>query len=68
MVTKWSLVRVRSHIRVKNVQEILFGADKVRSHKTSWSHIRGSFVAGTTVPTYFGSAKCKAYVLKSVNR
>ena len=49
MVTKWSLVRVRSHIGVQNVQEILFGADKGWSHKTSRSHNRGSLVAGTTV-------------------
>ena len=48
-VTKWSLVRVRSHIGVRNVQEILFGVDKGLSHKTSRSHNRGSCVAGTTV-------------------
>ena len=40
---------VRSHIGVQNVQKILFGADKGRSHKTSRSLIRGSLVAGTTV-------------------
>ena len=40
---------VQSDIGVQNVQKILFGADKGRSHKTSRSHIRGSFVAGTTV-------------------
>ena len=31
------------------VQNILFGADKGRSHKTSRSYSRGSLVAGTTV-------------------
>ena len=31
VVTKWSLVRVRSHVGVKNVQEILFGVDKGQS-------------------------------------
>ena len=41
---------VRSDIGVQNVQKMLFGADKERSHKTSWSHNRGSFVAETTVP------------------
>ena len=40
---------VRSHIGVQNVQKILFGEDKGQSHKTSRSHNRGSFVAGTTV-------------------
>ena len=40
---------VRSDIGVQNVHKIPFGADKRRSHKTSRSHIRGSFVAGTTV-------------------
>ena len=40
---------VRSHIGVQDVQEILFGADKGRSHKTSQSYNRGSLVAGTTV-------------------
>ena len=35
--------------RVQNVLKILFGLDKGRSHKTSRSHNRGSFVAGTTV-------------------
>ena len=49
MVAGWSLVGVRSDIGVQNVQKILFGANKRRSHKTSRSHIRGSFVAGTTV-------------------
>ena len=48
-VTWWSLVGVRSHIGVQNVQKILFGADKGRSHKTSRSYNRGSLVAGTTV-------------------
>ena len=50
---------LRSDIGVQNVQKILFGADKGRSHKTSRSHNRGSFIAGTTVmsllrwrPTY----------------
>ena len=42
-------MRVRSDIGVQNVQEIPFGADKGRSHKTSRSHNRRSFVAGTTV-------------------
>ena len=44
-----SLVGVWSDIRVPNVRKILFRADKGRSHKTSRSHIRGSFVARTTV-------------------
>ena len=48
-VKKWSLVRVWSHIGVQNVQEILYGGDKWRSHKTSQSHNRGSLIAGTTV-------------------
>ena len=48
-VTGWSLMGVRSHIGVQNVQKILFGADKGRSHKTSRSYNRGSLVAGTTV-------------------
>ena len=48
-VTGWSLVGVRSDIRAQNVQKILFGVDKGRSHKTSRSLIRGSLVAGTTV-------------------
>ena len=40
---------VRSHIGVQNVQKILFGADKGRSHKTSRSYNRRSLIAGTTV-------------------
>ena len=40
---------VRSDIGVQNVLKILFGADKGRSHKTSRSHNKGSFVAGITV-------------------
>ena len=48
-VTVRSLVGVRSDIGVQNVHEILFGADKGRSHTTSRSHISGSFIAGTTL-------------------
>ena len=40
---------VQSHNGVQNVQKILFGAHKGRSHKTSRSYNRGSFIAGTTV-------------------
>ena len=40
---------VRSDIGVQNVQKILFGAEKGRSHKTSQSYNRGFLVAGTTV-------------------
>ena len=40
---------VRSDIGVQNVQKIQFGADKGQSHKTSRSHKRRSFIAGTTV-------------------
>ena len=43
------LVGVRSDIRVQTVHKIPFGVDKGQSHKTSRSHIRGSFVAWTTV-------------------
>ena len=42
---------VRSDIRVQNGKEILFGAYKGRSHKTSQSYNRGSLVVGTTVPS-----------------
>ena len=53
MVTRWSLVGVRSHIGVQNVLKILLGADKGRSHKTSRSYNMGSLVAGTTVAYSF---------------
>ena len=38
-----------THIGVQNIQEILFGENKGRSHKTSRSHNRGSLFSGTTV-------------------
>ena len=43
----------RSYIGVQNVQKILFGPDQGRSHKTSRSHSRGSFVSGRRVWSVF---------------
>ena len=40
---------VGSHIGLQFVLKILLGVEGGRSHKTSWSHNRGSYNAGTTV-------------------
>ena len=64
-VTGQSLMGERSDIGVQNAQKILFGAEKGWSHKTSWSLIRGSFVAGTTV--YIFSQKFRFSVVNFVS-
>ena len=52
--------------RGANVQKILFGADKGRSHKTSRSLIRGSHVAGTTVQNFVMLPSPETFILPNV--
>ena len=54
-VTGWLLVGLWCDIRVKNVQNTLFGTDKGQSRKTSRSHISVFPLQGPLYPFFFCS-------------
>ena len=55
---------MRSDIEVQNVLKLLSDEDKVRSHKTNQSYIRGSFIATNTVSKFLLALSVNDKVVK----